>query len=512
MRRAARHAAWGPANHWFAGPPVFGPALLALVLTAAALTTHAAPHYTFTPACAEAYATIIELRLAEGRDQLAAILRADPDNLVPVWLEDYADFFEVYIDEDETAFEEKERAYERRLDRIQAGPEDSPYHLYAQANMMLHWALARLKFGEYITTLRESRKAYKLLERNLERFPAFELSRKELGVLQAAVATVPGGYQWGLELVTGMDGDMAGGRRNLERVLAQQRRDGSPFLRETTALYAFLLLHLEREEEAAWARIRSAGFRESSLLGVFVTANVAMHTGRNDEALRVLSTRPHSPRYYPFPYLDFMHGVCLQRRLDPTAEVYLRSYVRRKPRGNFVKEAYQKLAWQQLLGGESGGYAALMAKVETEGNAVVGSDKTALREAEEGLRPNADLLRARLLFDGGYYARAATAIAQVDEATLTGEQRIELPYRSARIAHRRGRLGEAADRYKNTIALGRDAKPYYACKSAIELGVLAEARGEDDAARAYYEMALAMRPAEYGPGLHQQAKAGLGRL
>ena len=486
--------------------------LLAVLLLSVGLPAHAALHYTFTPACGDAYAAIMELRLGEGREQLAALRQADPDNLVPVWLEDYADFFEVYIDEDEAAFERLEERYERRLDRLREGPKDSPYHLYTQANIQLHWALARLKFGEYVTTLRECRRAYKLLERNLERFPNFELSRKELGLLQAAVATVPGGYQWGLELVTGMDGDMASGRRHLERVLAEQRRDRSPFLQETTALYAFLLLHLEREEDGAWASIRDAGFGESSLLGAFVTANVAMHTGRNDEAIRVLSARPHSPRYYAFPYLDLMHGVCLQRKLDPTASVYLRSYVQRKPRGNFVKEAYQKLAWQQLLSGEAGGYEAFLAKVRTEGNAVVGSDKAALREAEEGIRPNADLLRARLLFDGGYYARAEAAIQRVDEAALTPEQRIELPYRSARIAHRRGRLEEAAERYETTVALGRDAKPYYACKSAVELGVLAERRGEGAVAKTYYEQALAMRPAEYGPDLHQQAKAGLGRV
>ena len=489
-------------------------ALVAVLLLAsvAASSARAALHYTFDAACAEAYATIVELRLDEGRARLAALRREDPDNLVPVWLEDYADFFEVYIDEDEGDFERLERAYEQRLDRLREGPADSPYHLYTQANVMLHWALARMKFGEYVTTLRESRKAYKLLERNLERFPDFEMTRKELGLLQAVVSTVPSGYQWGVELLTGMEGDMVGGRRNLERVMRQQRRDGSPFLQETTALYALLLLHLEREEDEAWSRIRGAGFSESSLLGVFVTANIAMRTGRNDEALRLLSRRPHSPRYHPFPYLSFMHGVCLQRKLDPTASVYLRSYVERKPRGNFVKEAYLKLAWQAFLAGETERYRGYLARVRTEGQTVVGSDKAALREAASGEPPHVDLLRARLLFDGGYYERAAAAVARVDAGALTGERRIELPYRTARIAHRRGRYDEATEHYLRAIAVGRDAPPYYACRSAVELGIIAEHRGDRAAAEAYFREALTIHPAEYEPELHQQAKAGLGRL
>ena len=486
---------------------------LLCALTACAPRAGAALRFDFDEECARAYRTILELRLAAGREELAAIRQRDPDNLVAVWLEDYADFFEVYIDEDPAAFAKLERNYHARLTRLREGPRDSPYYLYTQANIMLHWALVRLKFGEYVTTMREARKAYKLLEQNIEAYPDFELSRKELGLLQAAVATVPSGYQWGLELITGMEGDLAGGKRNLERTLAQQRRDKSPFLQETTALYAFLLLHLERDEEEAWSRIRSAGFDESrSLLGVFVTANIAMHTGRNDEAIRLLSHRPHSPRYYPFPYLDFMLGVCMQRKLSPQASVYLRSFVERKPRGNFVKEAYQKLAWQQLISGEAGGYEQCIAKVRTRGNEVVGSDKSALREAESGLRPNPDLLRARLLFDGGYYERAEEAIGRVKTSQLTAEQHIELPYRAARIADKRGRLAEAEARYKNTIAIGREAPPYYACKAAVELGLMAERKGEKAVAKTYYDMALGMSPKEYKPDLHQQAKAGLARL
>ena len=470
-------------------------------------------HYTFTPACAEAYQAIVDLRLAEGRDQLKALRRSDPGNLIPVWLDDYADFFEVYISEDEAVFERLEARYQRRLNRLADGPKDSPYHLYTQANVMLHWALARLKFGEYVTTFREARRAYKLLEQNLERFPAFALTRKELGVLQAAVATVPDGYQWGVEFVTGMDGDLASGKALIESLLQELEHKNSPFVQETTAIYAFLLLNLEREEDAAWSRIQDAGFdAEESLLGTFVLANIAMRTGRNDEAIRLLSQKPHSPRYYPFPYLDFMMGVCLQRKLDGKAKIYLRSFIDRKRTGNFIKEAYQKLAWDAVLNKQTEDYFDFLGDIETFGTAVVGSDKNALREAELRTIPHPALLEARLLFDGGYYVRAAQALDRVDAALLHGEQAIELPYRAARVAAARGLNADAERLYKQTIAVGQDQPAYYACKSAVELGVLAERAGETAGAEAYFRLALRMKPSEYAAGLHQQAKAGLARV
>ena len=487
--------------------------LLIICLSSWIGSVEAAYRYEFDAACAKAYRTIIELRLKDGRAQLAQIRDRDPENLAAVWLEDYADFFEIYIDEDEKSFARLEKDYHERLRLLRQGPEDSPYYRYTQANVMLHWALARLKFGEYVGTMREARKAYKLLVENLQLHPDFVLSRKELGLLQAAVATVPSGYQWGLEFLTGMEGDLAGGKRNLERVLKELRRDGSPFLQEATALYAFLLLNLEREEDEAWRRISAVGFDESrNLMAVFVKANIAMRTGRNDEAIRLLSQRPHSPSYYPFPYLDFMHGVCLQRKLSPQAGVYLRSFIREKVTGNFIKEAYQKLAWQELLAGRIVNYKALMGKVRSSGTTVAGSDVNAQREANAEFPPNVDLLRARLLFDGGYYARAEEAISAVIPAFLSAEQKIEYPYRAARIAAKRGQTALAESRYKNVIAIGRNSPAYFACKSAVELGAIAEGRGERKAARAYFELALQMRPSEYAPDLHQQAKAGLARL
>ncbi len=480
---------------------------------AGARTAAAAYYYDFNTDCVRAYEAIVELRLGEGREQLRKLQRTNPDNLVPFWLEDYADFFEVYISEDEAVFERLEKRYQERLDLLEQGPKDSPYYRYTQANIMLHWALARLKFGEYVTTFREARKAYKLLEANVEEFPDFVLSRKELGVLRAAVATVPSGYQWGVEFVTGMKGDLEGGKKLLESVLAEQRRTGSPFLQETTAIYAFLLLNLEREEDAAWERINAAGFDESnSLLGAFVLANIAMRTGRNDKAIRLLTQRPHSPRYYPFPYLDFMLGVCLQRKLDADATVYLRSFIDRKRTGNFIKEAYQKLAWQAAIAGSEADYFERLEQVEQFGTDVVGSDKNALREAELRTYPNPSLLRARLLYDGGYFERAAEVIATVDAKALRDEQVIEYPYRAARIAAARKQIELAELLYKQTISIGRESPAYFACKSAVELGELAARQGAKEQARAWYELALKLHPSEYAAGLHQQAKAGLARL
>ena len=47
-----------------------------------------------------------------------------------------------------------------------------------------------------------------------------------------------------------------------------------------------------------------------------------------------------------------------------------------------------------------------MVQCKKNGTTATDEDKTAQREARNGLAPNKHLLKARILFDGGYYQRA----------------------------------------------------------------------------------------------------------
>lgn len=473
-----------------------------------------AAYYAWSPSARLAYEKVMQLRFAEARAQLSRLRTEEPDNLMRILVEDYIDFFTIYIGEEERVFERLKSHKQQRLSLLRRqGDDSSPWHNYLQADILLHWALARLKFEQYATSFLEVNKAFKLLSQNAERFPDFLPNRKNLGILHAIAGTIPDEYNSAVSWLTSLEGSLAQGRAELESVLMEMDEE-YVFRDETYVLYAYMLLHLADEGDEAWKVIEHSGLRvEDSPLSCFVMANVAMRLGENDRALEILEQCPSGRVYFPLPYLHFMRGICYQRKLRPEAEHYFELFLLTFRGRHFIKEAWQKRAWQALLNGDEERYRYCMSACRQMGVAVTDGDKSALREANLGLQPHPDLLRIRLLYDGGYYSQARQWMQNLGiEDFATHAHRVEFVYRSARLAHAEEQWEEAFAKYKLTLQMGADDPWYYACKAALELGHICEHQQDLKQAAFYYRRCLSLNPDEYRTGLHQAAKAGLKRL
>lgn len=474
-----------------------------------------AHYFEFTPPARQAYELATSLRFDEANAVLSRIHLRDPDNLIVYHIANYIDFFKLYINEDEAVYDQLKNNRDRRLAKIETqGDPNDPYYLYAQANIRLQWALVRLKFGHYLGAFTDVNKAHKLLEENRERFPDFMPNYKDLGILHAMVGTIPDNYLWGVKLLSGLEGTIAQGKAEIERVRQYAKRRDFIFGAETDILYAFLLLHLSKEEDKAWEVVRQTNLQpEDNPLHGFVMANIAMRTGRNDRAIQLLEACPRGDRYLAFPYLDFMLGLARLRKLDAGADQPLKRFLESYDGANFVKEAYQKLAWHQLLRGRTEGYQKYMKLCREKGAADTGGDASALKEAEDGRHPPVELIRARLLFDGGYYQQAYNRLRPLTPTDFPHARgKLEYVYRMGRILHGLQRYEEAIDYYKRTIALGREASFFFACNAALQMALIEEQKGNYPEAKAYFQLCLKIKPEEYQTGLHQQAKSGLDRL
>ncbi len=154
-----------------------------------------------------------------------------------------------------------------------------------------------------------------------------------------------------------------------------------------------------------------------------------------------------------------------------------------------------------------------MTLLQQRGTNAAGGDKNAEREAEAGIVPPLVLLKARLLYDGGYYQRALDVLAGQPESSLpTFLGRLEYTYRKGRILHGLKKYDEALAQYERTIEQGQNSEAFFACNAALQAGLIEEKRGRKTSARTYFNRCLSLKPEEYRTGLHQQAKAGLSRL
>jgi tetratricopeptide (TPR) repeat protein len=458
----------------------------------------------------KAYDLVLALQLQDASDALNTIAADDPENLMVHYIGDYIDFLSVLITDDPAIYQATRSTRESRMRIISLGEVSSPYYLFVQAEMYLHRGLLRFKFGEDFYGATDLNQAFKLLKRNQKRFPEFSPNLKTLGVLKAAFGTVPESYRWAVELLSSMEGSVEEGLRDLESALEDKSQLMYP---ETQYMYLLALLHFKNAPEEALTYARENGIRaDGNPLQCFILSHIALKAGQNDFAIEWLSSGMSNHSANLIPQLQLMYGTAKLQRLDADADEPLRAFLVDHPGLSYRREAMQKLAWCALINNDNAGYEIYMDRCKMEGSAVTESDKYALVEAQKSRVPHIELLKVRLLSDGGYYLKALEVLESFDYGLLDDDDQLEFRYRAGRIYHHIGREYDALFSYKLAMSMGRNDKGYYACAAALYTGQLYEAKSEMVNAEQYYRICLGMSPEEYQSGLHQKAKAGLGRV
>lgn len=470
--------------------------------------------FDFSPSVRAAYEKAMSLRLAEAATQITQVRSAEPDNLMVCYVENYVDCLRVFVGEKKSDYDRLLKNEDKRLDILRGGDSNSPYYLFTQAQVRLLWAMNKAKYGDYLAAFNGASTAFEQLEKNQKKFPDFMPNKMSLGVLHAVVGSIPDNYKWGLKLVSGMNGTVEQGQKEIEEVIRYAKTNDYAFEQEAIVMYAFLVLHLNNQPESAWTIVNSSKLKpRENMLAAFALSNVAMRTGRNDKAIEVLQNRPTGTAYLTFHYLDYMMGLAKMYRGDSDADVYIRRFVTQFKGRNYIKEAYQHLAWQDLLRGSLKDYKGWMVSALTMGRADVGGDKNALKEAKSGIAPEPTLLRARLYFDGGYYQKAFDFLKTKNENSFSDlSQKLEYSYRMGRILQMLKKPNEAIPYYDKTIQNGKSAKFYFACNAALQLGLIYEAAGQKTKAAEFYRYCLALNPDDHADALHAKAKSGLNRV
>ncbi|MGB3800683.1 MAG: hypothetical protein WA952_12785, partial [Lewinella sp.] len=359
-------------------------------------------HYDFHAEARAIYGDVMTLELDLAEAGIDRLKRDEPRNLVAQHLGSYIDFFRLYLSGDEQLDGQLQERFDRRIELLQQGDPASPYYNFALAEAYLHRSLIDVRFERHLAAFRSLNRANKYLRDNADRYPEFLPTYKDLGLLHAAVGTIPPQYKWGVELFSSLQGTIPGGRKEMRRAMADR---SSPFYIETSVLYALMELYLADDAERAWQTVRQLNLQPATnKLHCFILATIIMRNNRNAEALRLLEAQPRGGNSADFPYLEFMLGQAKLRNLNPQARLHYRSFLLRYPGRHFREEALQKVAWSYLLEGNTERYHRTMAEIE--GGSRAGGDESATREAAMGKTPQPALLRARLLFDGGYFERA----------------------------------------------------------------------------------------------------------
>lgn len=284
-----------------------------------------------------------------------------------------------------------------------------------------------------------------------------------------------------------------------------------PFYEETVFYYAYVLSDVAHSNQAYAKTLKYTNrIADSSLMKTYLQAYVSARTAHNDEAIDLLSNKPSGANYQPFPYLDYLMGIAKLNKLDLDAsETYFNKFLQTNKGSNYVKDVYLHLGWIALLKKDESNFSALMAKTKTNGYTYQSRDKQALNEANAP-KPNVILLKARLLFDGGYYNKALTLLANSEAENFAAlKDKTEYFYRLGRINDELGKDEIALNNYQNAINLGKNLKYYYAAKAAIRMGKIYERKNNPTKAKLSYTTAINMNGHEYENSIETEAKESL---
>ena len=310
-----------------------------------------------------------------------------------------------------------------------------------------------------------------------------------------------------------MEGGVELGLAELKSLLQDEEME--MYHSEVLFLTTFLQLNMTNNEIAykQLLDVIASEYSANYLLN-FAAARLSHALGKNALCIKVLENRPADQGKYPFHYLDYLQGISYLYSLDyEKSEMYFNRFLKNFKGNNYIKSAYQKLSWIAFLQQKSDEEMGYFKKIKLEGRAFIDEDKVALKEAEKNHLNSPKLLRARLLYDGGYYENAQLELTSENKLSDYAGFFDEYYYRLARIESKLKYLDEQViAQYQKAFDLGKKSKNYYAPMSALQIGLIYEKQEKLNQAKIYFEKCLSLSDFDYERGIHQKAKVGLVRV
>ena len=469
-------------------------------------------HYDFNNTCRQAYRSIIELRLDEGSRLLEAEKKRDPNNLIPFFLDNYIDFFQLFFNEDAAQYAAWKGRLDQRLELMSQGPDSSPFHLFTRSVIHFQWAAVQIKFGNNWDAGWDFRRSFIQSRDCAKRFPNFAAATMLSGAMQVVAGTIPDSYKW-LSSLLGIRGSITTGMQQLERFLVMNDEWAGLYRDEAIFYYLYLKFYIGNQPEEVFTFIRQhqLDVRDNHLY-TYLYANLCINAHRSAQALQIIRQMNNDPGYLDMPVWDLEMGYASLNHLEPAAAGYFERFLGRFKGKFYVRDALLKLSWYYYLKDDLPRADSLRLQVLRKGGAEADADRQALKEAKSRKWPNKLLLQARLLSDGGYFTEALQLLQGTSSSGFaSAEEKCEYAYRLGRIYDGLGRGDEAIEAYLTTIKTGQQLKEYYAARAALQIGFIYEQRGDKMRAVSFFEKCLSLKDHDYKNSLDQRAKAGIAR-
>lgn len=409
---------------------------------------------------------------------------------------------QIAAEENHELYKQSKNELSSNIKLLEALPNNSPYHNLIKAEMTLQWAFVRLYMGDRLEGVLNLREAYKTLEEINQTYPNFKDYKKSLGLLYILIDLIPKEYQWAPEMI-GLEGHIEKGLTYLDECVKSK----SFFAREALVYKTIVEAYSLRQEEKALSELNNSTlFEETNLLTQFIKANLLYKNRRNNEALNILKNLEITEKHSRFNTLTFIKAESFLFKGDyKTASIYFKQFLKNQTGKNYIKSTYLKLYFCDILLGIPVDKNKVIKDIKNSGQALIELDKYAQNYFQDHVDENKDLLRARFLYDGGYYLETLKTLSG---KLFTTHELPEYHYRLAKAQHELKNYKEATTNYNKCIQLpSKTSHEYFAPNSCLYLGFLCEDIKKPELALKFYQQTLEYKNYEYEASIRAKAMA-----
>jgi hypothetical protein len=487
--------------------------LFAGILLFTVTTSSAQLQYIWNDKSQQIYDAVTSLKIPEARKAIAVEKKVSPNNLVLPMLESYADFYELFLNEDVAEYQRLYPQFEKRIQLFEAGPKNTPYYLYSLGLEHLHKSLAAVRFDKNWEAALDFRKAFMLFKDNRKAYPRFTPNDVYFGAITTMVGTIPKGYQW-MANILGMSGKISEGNALVLKYINSNDEYSKRCRNESLFIYPYLLMNFEGNQKKAFAFIESTPYDfKKNQMHAYMAANLYLNHQQSNKALYIVQQMDNSDAYLPLPFWNLELGYAFINELKfDKAQKALTDFTQTFKGKFYVKDAFERLSWIAYMQGDMKKAESYRKLVLSAGNLVTDADKQAFQNAKKGSWPNPILLKARLLSDGGYQAQAIAILSGKTSNDFVNEaDKTEFAYRLGRIYDLMEQDELALRYYKSAIEKGMHQPEYFAARAALQSGMILENKSQFSKAIEYYQQCIDMKDHAFKNSLDQKAKSGIQR-
>lgn len=475
--------------------------------------TQAQKVYEFNTTCQQAYREIVQLKLNSGQVLINKAKQQNPDNLIPLVLESYIDFFTLFFNEDPNEFKIRLPKFDERIKALKEGSTASPFYNFCLGAVYLHKVAVNIKQDNKTRAGLDFQIAYKYIKQNKKAFPTFVPNQLLFGGLQTVAGTIPKGYQW-IAGLFGIKGNIHDGMATISAFINSNDPWAKLMFNEAAFMYCYLKFYIENDKDGALQFIQQRKLDiVNNHLFTYMAANLSINHKHIPAAASIIQNRNKSADYLNTAVWDFQMGFIHLYQLNTQQSIqYFNAYLAKFKGSFYVKDVYQKLSWCYYLQGNQIAANEARKNCIKQGASITDADKQALKDAKKNTWPNVILLKARILNDGGFNNQANEMLQGKSVSSFANiAEQLEFTYRVGRINDDLGNDEAAIAFYLKAIAIGQARTEYYAARAALQIGMIYEVKGNKKVAIDYYEQCLEMDNHDYKNSLDQRAKSGIAR-